>query len=97
LNEQQITYIKQHLRDIGYSEENINTFIGYFNEISQQLSKQSYPRNKTVLDSFFDNVNANYRGIADSQRKRDIFRGAFSALYYRYHDNEPDTDVEDND
>jgi len=99
LNEQQIRYIKEQLKDLDYSEEDINTFIGYFNEISQHLSKQSFPRDKTVLDSFFENVNANYQRISNPtlEQKREIFRGLFSAMYYRFHDNEPNTDVEDND
>jgi hypothetical protein len=97
LNDQQIQYIQEQIKDLGFSEEQRGQVIGYFNKISQHVSKQ-IQGNTTVLDAFFDNVNANYRRANLTQeQKRSVFLGLLSQMYYRFSEKDPPTDDEDDD
>ena len=99
LNEQQIIQIKKQLKALNFSEEDIKDYIYYFNEISQPLSKplRSNP-NKTLLDTFFENLKANYQHNPrlTQEEKQDIFIGLLSRIHNKYSQEEPDTDDEDN-
>jgi hypothetical protein len=98
LNDQQMAYIEEQIKDLGFSDEQKTQVIKYFNEISQHASKQTYPgTNETVLETFFDNVNSTYRRNQTPEQKRDVFLGLLSGMYYNVIDKDPETDVEDED
>ena len=100
LNEEQIEYIQKQIKDLGFSDEEIMELLLRLNEISQPLSKQSYPRIpnariKTVLDSFFANIDVNYQHHPDL--KQEVFREGAFRIYNRNKNLEPGTDTEDKD
>lgn len=94
LNEQQIEYIQEQIKDIGFTDAEKIEIMGYFHEISQHVSKQSVPSHKTVLETFFDNVNSNVR--TSPGQKRRIFLGLLNFMY-RVGVGKSDTDHEDED
>lgn len=95
LNGQQIEYIKHQIEDLGFSNAQKEELIGNFNEISQRLSKPS-SNGKTLLESFFDNLNRNYgQRNQNPAQKREIFLGMLSNMYYNLVEKDPDTDSED--
>ena len=98
LNDQQIKYIQEQIKDLGFSDEERSQLNMFFNKISQHLSKQIL-ENQTVLDAFFDNVNENYRRRPNltPEQKRNVFLGLLSNMYRRFSEKEPDTDDEDDD
>ena len=98
MNKQQIKFIEDHLKDLGFSDEKIMELISNFNEIAQPLSKQSTrnpsTKTQTVLDSFFENIRANYR--RNPTQKRDVFSYG-SERICDLNENKCDTDSEDDD
>ena len=102
LNDEQITFIKSQIQDLGFTDAQKEELLGYFNQISQHLSKQSLqginPRTgnvNTLLDEFFKNVEQNYRSDSTPEEKKEVFLQGFRYVYFAKKDADPDTDNED--
>ena len=100
LSQPQKEYIKDQIKDLGFTDAQKEEVIGYFDEISSHVSKKSYTNyESTVLHDFFENVNSNYGGHRNLtlERKRKIFLEGLSRMYYEFKDKDTDTDKEHED
>jgi len=98
LSKPQKKYIEKQIEDLHFTDVQKKEVIRYFDKISWHLSKKSFTNDKlTVLHDFFENVKSNYGRNITVEDKREIFSGLLFDLYYRYKDEDPVTDKEDDD
>ena len=59
LNPEQISFVQDQIKDLGFNEEEKKQINNYFNQISQPLSKILIATGTSLLEEFFLNVNQN--------------------------------------
>jgi hypothetical protein len=87
----QIKYIKEQIKDLGFTAAEKKKVIWYFNVISSHVSKTLPLENKssTVIVEFFKNFNSKYEqdsNLTDEAKrvKREQLKAELFDMYYRF-------------
>lgn len=98
LNPKQLAFIQGKIADLDldFNEEEKMEINDYFNQISQPLSKKLAASRTPLLEEFFINVDRNCKRKQKKKRK-EIFLGMLSNMYFHHSGNEGESDKEDDE